>query len=93
MVPDFKIGEWEHSLGEILELEFNVAEERQFIGDLRIAIVAEFQKGTVFMEILQAVKRSMYAHWAGYDQWLEMNTLRLMTDLWKAPFPRAINAK
>ena len=109
VVPDFNIGEWERSLGEILELEFEVAvyshsglpndealnagtrkhveEQRQFIRDLRGAILAEFEKGTGFLEVPKAVRLPQYAHWAHYDEWLEMNTLRLMTDLWMGPFP------
>ena len=109
IVPDFNIGEWERSLGEILELEFDIAvcshnelpveealkgctpthveEERQFLRDLRGAIVAEFQKGTGFLEVPKAVRLPQYEHWVGYDLWLEMNTLRLMTDLWMGPFP------
>jgi glyoxylase-like metal-dependent hydrolase (beta-lactamase superfamily II) len=109
VVPDFNIGEWERSLGEILEVKFDVAvcshnelpqddamngctqkhvaEERQFIRDLRNAILAEFQKGTGFLDVPKAVKLPQYAHWVGYDEWLEMNTLRLMTDLWMGPFP------
>ena len=115
VVPDFNIGEWERSLGEILELDYDIAvcshnalppqqamsgctrthveEERQFIRDLRNAILAEFQKGTGFMEIPKAVKLPQYAHWVGYEEWLEMNTLRLMTDLWMGPFPWIPNAQ
>jgi len=109
VVPDFNIGEWERSLGEILDMDFDIAvcshnglakeeamngctgahveEERQYIRDLRNAILAEFQKGTGFLEIPKAVRLPQYAHWVGYDAWLEMNTLRLMTDLWMGPFP------
>lgn len=109
VVPDFNIGEWERSLGEILEMDFEIAvcshntlpeeearngctrehvtEERQFIRDLRNAILAEFEKGTEFMQIPKSVRLPQYAHWVGYDEWLEMNTLRLMTDLWMGPFP------
>ena len=109
VVPDFNIGEWERSLGEILGMDFEIAvcshnelpmeaamngctrihveEERQFIRDLRDAILAEFEKGTGFMEIPKVVRLPQYAHWVGYDEWLEMNTLRLMTDLWMGPFP------
>ena len=115
IVPDFNIGEWERSLGEILEMEFDiavcshnalpmgealngctqkhVAEERQFIRDLRNAILAEFQKGTGFLDVAKAVKLPQYAHWVGYDDWLEMNTLRLMTDLLMGPFPWVPDAK
>ena len=47
----------------------------------------EFQKGTPFLEVPKTVELPQYAHWAHYDDWLEMNTLRLMTDLWMGPFP------
>ena len=109
VVPDFNIGEWERTLTEILDLEFDVAvcshnelpvdealkgctrehvaEERQFIRDLRGAILEEFQKGTGFLEVPKAVRLPQYEHWVGYAEWLEMNTLRLMTDLWMGPFP------
>lgn len=115
VVPDFNIGEWERSLGEILKMDFDIAvcshndlpaqeamkgctlkhveEERQFIRDLRNAIIAEFKKGTGFMEIPKAVRLPQYAHWVGYEAWLEMNTLRLMTDLWMGPFPWVPNAQ
>jgi len=108
VVPDFNIGEWERSLGEILKLEFDVAvcshnelpggkanggctrtdieQERQYIRDLRNAIIAEFGKGTNFMAI-PTVRLPKYADWVGYDEWLEMNTYRLMTDLFMGPFP------
>ena len=109
VVPDFNIGEWERTLTEMLDLEFEVAvcahnelpvnealkgctrehavEERQFIRDLRSAILEEFQKGTPFLEVPKAVKLPQYEHWVGYEDWLEMNTFRLMTDLWMGPFP------
>lgn len=114
VVPDFNIGEWERSLGEILKMDFDVAvcshnglpkekaengctrtdveEERQFIRDLRNAIIAEFKKGTGFMAIPKAVRLPKYAHWVGYNEWLEMNTYRLMTDLFMGPFPWTPNA-
>jgi len=115
VVPDFNIGEWERTLTEILEMEFDVAvcthnelpadealkgctrshvvEERQFIRDLRSAILEEFQKGTGFLEVPKAVRLPQYEHWVGYEDWLEMNTLRLMTDLWMGPFPWYPNAE
>lgn len=115
VVPDFNIGEWERSLGEILELDFEIAvcshnelpsqeamngctrthveEERQYIRDLCKAILAEFEKGTGFMDIPKAVRLPKYARWVGYEEWLEMNTLRLMTDLWMGPFPWVPNAQ
>jgi hypothetical protein len=41
--------------------------------------------------IMPAVGR--YSHWVGYEEWLEMNTLRLMTDLWMGPFPWITDAR
>ena len=115
VVPDFNIGEWERSLGEILEMDFDIAvcshnelpmeeamtgctrthveEERQFIRDLRNAILAEFEKGTGFMEIPKVVRLPQYSHWVGYEEWLEMNTYRLMTDLFMGPFPWVPDAR
>ncbi len=109
VVPDFNIGQWERTLGEILAMKFDIAvcshsalpvkvaldgctrghveEERQFIRDLRNAVLAEFKKGTSFGQIPKAVKLPKYANWVGYNDWLEMNTLRMMTDLWMGPFP------
>ena len=109
IVPDFNIGEWERSLTEILELDFDVAvcshnelpeeqvpsgctkvhveEERQFIRDLRNAILAEFKKGTPAFAVPAAVELPQYANWAHYDDWLEMNALRVMLDLWMGPYP------
>ena len=34
-----------------------------------------------------------YSHWVGYEEWLEMNTLRMMTDLAMGPFPWAPDTK
>lgn len=109
IMPDFNISEWERTLGEILELDFEVAvcshtglsaeeapngctkahveEERQFIGDLRGAIFAEFQKGTPADKIPGAVELPQYAEWSGYDEWLEMNAWRVMLDIWMGPYP------
>ena len=109
IVPDFNIGEWERSLGEILELDFDIAvcshnelpadevmkgctkthvtEERAFIQDLRNAIFAEFKKGTPPSDIPSAVKLPQYAHWNHYDEWLPLNTQRLLLDLWMGPYP------
>jgi len=109
IMPDFNIGEWERSLGEILELDFDVAvcshtglsteeapngctkahveEEKQFIGDLRGAIFAEFQKGTPAEQIPTTVELPQYAEWVGYDDWLAMNAWRVMLDIWMGPYP------
>jgi len=59
-----------------------------------VAIVIEFQDrfGAAFLpairtQVPKAVRLPQYTHWVGYEEWLEMNTLRLMTDLWMGPFP------
>ena len=109
IVPDFNIGEWERTLKEVLELNFDVAvcshnelpadivasgctkghveENLQFIADLRNAIFAEFKKGTGAFEIPAAIELPQYAHWAHYDDWLEMNVWRMMLDLFMGPYP------
>ena len=109
IMPDFNIGEWERSLGEILKLDFEVAvcshtelpaeeaptgctkihveEERQFLRDVKGAIFAEFKKGTPADKIPGAVKLPQYAEWAHYDDWLAMNTWRIMLDMWMGPYP------
>ena len=65
----------------------HVEEERQFIVDVRNAIFAEFQKGTPAFDIPVAIELPQYAHWAHYDDWLEINALRVMLDLWMGPYP------
>ena len=65
----------------------DVVENREFIQDLQGAIVAEFQKGTNFAQIPQAVNLPKYENWAMYKEWLPMNVWRLMLDMHMGPFP------
>lgn len=65
----------------------DVADNLQFIRDLRAAIYAEFKKGTNPFMVPKVVKVPKYKDWAMYDQWLEMNTWRLLLDDWMGPFP------
>jgi glyoxylase-like metal-dependent hydrolase (beta-lactamase superfamily II) len=65
----------------------HVTEEREFIGDLRKAIFAEFKKGTPPSQIPAAVKLPKYAHWNHYEDWLPLNAQRLLLDLWMGPYP------
>ncbi len=37
------------------------------------------QAAISFMDIPKAISLPQYAHWVGYDEWLEMNNLRLMS--------------
>lgn len=109
IMPDFNIGEWERTLSDILELDFDIAvcshtelpaeeaplgctkahvqEERQFIQDVRGAIFAGFQNGTPADQIPGSIELPQYAHWAHYDEWLEMNAWRIMLDIWMGPYP------
>ena len=95
-MPDFFPREWERTLSEMNKLEFDqvmfahnapvgprtsVAEQLQFLQDLRAAIVAEFKKGTRFMQIPNVVKLPQYEKWDGYAEWLPMNTWRVLLEI------------
>ncbi len=107
IVPDFNIKEWERSLKEIEQMDFDkaiyahsgkaqpllggtkqeVREYIQFLQDIRVAIYAEFQKGTNWMEIPNAVKLPKYKDWWMYEEWLPMNVWRIFLDDSMGPFP------
>ncbi|NKB70190.1 MAG: MBL fold metallo-hydrolase [Candidatus Latescibacteria bacterium] len=65
----------------------DVADNLQFIRDLRAAIYAEFENGTNPMMVPDIVQLPQYKDWAMYDQWLAMNAWRLLLDDWMGPFP------
>lgn len=65
----------------------HVAEQREFIQDLRNAIFAEFKKGTPPSDIPGAIELPQYAHWKHYDDWLALNAQRVLLDLWMGPYP------
>ncbi|NRD75796.1 MBL fold metallo-hydrolase [Shewanella sp. VB17] len=107
VVPDFNIREWERSLSEILELEFDTAvfshneadtplaggtkedvvQQLEYIQDLRDGFYAELQKGTNPFMIPTMLTLPKYKHWVGYDDWLEMNVWRILTDEFMGPYP------
>ncbi|MBW3697790.1 MBL fold metallo-hydrolase [Vibrio sp. T187] len=60
---------------------------REYIEDLQVAVIAEFNKGTAFEDIPGNIKLEKYQDWAGYDDWLTMNALRVMLDMWMGPYP------
>lgn len=64
----------------------DVVSEREYIEDLQAAIMAEFQKGTPFEEIPGKIKLEKYEHWHGYPEWVPMNALRVMLDMWMGPY-------
>ncbi len=95
-MPDFSPKEWERTLAEMDKLDFeqvmsahnapvgprtSVADQLKFFQDLRAAILAEFKKGTPFMQIPNAVKLPQYAGWNGYDEWLPMNSWRVLLEI------------
>ena len=85
---DFEQAVFSHSnSGSPIGTKQDVVESREFITDLQGAIVAEFQKGTNPFVIPSTVKLPKYEEWAGYDQWLEMNTWRILLDMFMGPFP------
>jgi glyoxylase-like metal-dependent hydrolase (beta-lactamase superfamily II) len=95
-MPDFSPKEWERTLTEMGKLEFDqvmfahnapagpktsVADQLKFLQDLRAAIFAEFKKGTPFMQIPNVVKLPQYEAWDGYEEWLPMNTWRVLLEI------------
>lgn len=59
----------------------------QFIKDLRAGFFAELKKGTNPFAIPKVLKLPKYKHWVGYDQWLEMNIWRILSDAFLGPYP------
>ncbi len=95
-LPDFFPAEWERTLAEIQELEYDtvmfthgapsgapsaVVDQLQYLQDLRGAIFAEFAKGTDFLEIPNVIELPQYADWDGYDDWLHLNAWRFLMEI------------
>ncbi len=95
-MPDFSPREWERTLAEMNALDFDqvmyahnapvgprssVADQLKYLQDLRAAILAEFKKGTRFMQIPNAVKLPQYETWDGYEEWLPMNAWRVLLEI------------
>ncbi len=107
IVPDFNIREWERSLEEVLQMDFDkavfshnesndrlaggtkqdVTLQLQYVKDLRAGFYAELQKGTNPFLIPKVLKLPKYKDWVGYDQWLEMNIWRMLSDEFLGPYP------
>lgn len=107
IVPDFNIREWERSLEEVLQLNFDkavfshnagtdpmnggtkqdVALQLQYVRDLRSGFYAELKKGTNPFLIPKVLKLPKYKDWVMYDQWLEMNIWRILSDEFLGPYP------
>ncbi len=107
IVPDFNIREWERSLNEVLQLDFDkavfshnanndplaggskqdVTLQLQYVRDLRAGFYAELKKGTNPFLIPKVLKLPKYKDWAMYEQWLEMNIWRILSDEFLGPYP------
>ena len=72
---------------EPLGSKSEVTQTREFIADLKAAIIAEFQKGTSFYQIPTTLKLSKYEHWDFYNEWLPINVWRMMFHMEMGPFP------
>ncbi|OEE66274.1 hypothetical protein A1OO_10815 [Enterovibrio norvegicus FF-33] len=87
---DFDRAVFSHNEGEN-PLQGGGKEEIQaqlaFIQDLRAGFYAELQKGTNPFLIPSVLKLPKYENWVGYDQWLEMNIWRILSDEFMGPFP------
>lgn len=95
-MPDFSPREWERTLAEMDKLDFDrvmyahnapvgprssVADQLKYLQDLRAAIIAEFGKGTPFMQIPNTVRLPKYEKWDGYEAWLPMNAWRVLLEI------------
>lgn len=95
-MPDFSPREWERTLAEMDKLDFDqvmyahnaavgprssVADQLKYLQDLRAAIIAEFGKGTPFMQIPNTVRLPKYEKWDGYEAWLPMNAWRILLEI------------
>lgn len=95
-MPDFSPKEWERTLAAMDKLDFkrvmfahnapvgpreSVADQLRFLQDLRVAIRAEQAKGTPFMQVPTTVKLPQYESWAGYREWLPMNSWRVLLEM------------
>lgn len=107
IVPDFNIREWERTLEEVSQMDFDkavfshnesnnrlaggtkqeVALQLQFVKDLRAGFYAELKKGTNPFMIPKVLKLPKYKDWLMYDQWLEMNIWRILSDEFLGPYP------
>ena len=95
-LPDFFPAEWERTLAEIQELEYDtvmfthgapsgpasaVAVQLEFLQDMRAGIFAALQAGTPFLAVPDALELPQYAEWDGYDEWLSLNAWRVLMEI------------
>ena len=97
IMPDFSPKGWERTLIEVEKLDFDTAmfghkrafgpasevtEIREYLQDLRAEIFSMMQEGGNPMMIPSTIELPKYQDWEFYDEWLEMNTWRVMLEIW-----------
>ena len=97
IMPDFSPKEWERTLIEVEKLDFDIAmfghknpfgpasevtEVREYLQDLRAEVSNMLQQGVNPMMIPSTIELPKYQEWEFYDEWLEMNTWRVMLEYW-----------
>ena len=97
IMPDFVPSEWERTLTEVEQLDFDIAmfghkrsygsasevtEIREYLEDLRAEIFSMMQEGVNPMMIPSTIELPKYQQWEFYDEWLEMNAWRVMLESW-----------
>lgn len=73
--------------GRFIGSKTDVTEVREFLEDLRAAVKVEFDKGTGLSDIPKYIDLPKYHHWGNYDDWIEMNAMRMALDLHFGPYP------
>jgi len=88
IMPDFSPKEWERTLIEVENLDFDIAmfghkrafgpasevtEIREYLQDLRAEIFSMMQEGVNPFMIPSTIELPKYQDWEFYDDWLEMN--------------------
>ena len=97
IMPDFSPKDWERTLIEVEKLDFDTAmfghkraygpasevtEVREYLQDLRAEIFSMMQAGANPFLIPATIELPKYQEWEFYDEWLEMNTWRIMLESW-----------
>jgi len=97
IMPDFSPKEWERTLIKVEKLDFDTAmfghkrssgpaseviEVREYLQDLRAEIFRMMQEGVNPFTMASTIELPKYQEWEFYDEWLEMNTWRMMLESW-----------
>ena len=96
IMPDFTPKGWENTLMQVEELDYDitmyghknatgtpqeVTEIREYLQDLRAEIILMMNDGVNPMDIPSTIQLEKYEDFEFYDEWLEMNTWRVMLEM------------